>query len=102
METFTKLETDLATLVCRYMNKLQCKDRKKIVLSIRALETIYHTVSSSIGKLISLKQYLGGYRLDQVRDKAVEEGKEMPFKKKKKLPQRETVLAFTSTVIMEH
>ena len=41
----------LATLVCRYMHELQQKD-KKVVLSAKALETIYHTASSSIGKLI--------------------------------------------------
>ena len=57
----------LATLVCRYMHELQHKD-KKVVLSAKALETIYHTASSSIGKLISGKQYLGGYALEQVRD----------------------------------
>ena len=49
----------LATLVCWYMHELQQKD-KKVVLSAKALETIYHTASSSIGKLISSKQYLGG------------------------------------------
>ena len=42
----------LATLVCRYMHELQQKD-KKVVLSTKALETIYHTASSSMGKLIS-------------------------------------------------
>ena len=47
----------LATLVCRYMHELQQKD-KKVVLSAKALETIYHTASSSIRKLISGKQYL--------------------------------------------
>ena len=77
----------LATLVCRYMHELQQKD-KKVVLSVKALETIYHTVSSLIGKLISGKQYLGGYALEQVRDKVEAEGKELPFRKKKKLPQR--------------
>ena len=76
----------LATLVCRYMHELQQKD-KKVVLSAKALETIYHTESSSIGKLISGKQYLGGYALEQVRDKVEVEGKELPFRKKKKLPQ---------------
>ena len=40
----------LATLVCRYMHELQQKD-KKVVLSVKALETIYHTASSSIGNL---------------------------------------------------
>ena len=50
------------------MHELQQKD-KKVVLSAKALETIYHTVSSSIGKLILGRQYLGGYALEQVRDK---------------------------------
>ena len=40
----------LVTLVCRYMHELQQKD-KKIILSAKALETIYHTASSSIGNL---------------------------------------------------
>ena len=84
----------LATLVCRYMHELQQKD-KKVVLSVKALETIYHTASSSIGKLISGKQYLGGYALEQVRDKIEAEGKELPFRKKKKLPQRSSGLAKT-------
>ena len=85
----------LATLVCRYMHELQQKD-KKVVLSTKALETIYHTASSSIGKLISGKQYLGGAALEQLRDKVEAEGKELPFKKKKKLPQRSSGLAKTS------
>ena len=85
----------LATLVCRYMHELQQKD-KKVVLSAKALETIYHTVSSSIGKLISGKQYLGGAALEQLHDKVEAEGKELPFKKKKKLPQRSSGLAKTS------
>ena len=85
----------LATLVCRYMHELQQKD-KKVVLSVKALETIYHTVSSSIGKLISGKQYLGGAALEQLLDKFEAEGKELPFKKKKKLPQRSSGLAKTS------
>ena len=87
--------TYLATLVCRYMHELQQKD-KKVVLSAKALETIYHTASSSIGKLISGKQYLGGAALEQLRDKVEAEGKELPFKKKKKLPQRSSGLAKTS------
>ena len=61
----------------------------------KALETIYHTASSSIGKLISGKQYLGGYALEQVREKVEAEGKELLFKKKKKLPQRSSGLAKT-------
>ena len=87
--------TYLATLVCRYMHELQQKD-KKVVLSVKALEMIYHTGSSSIGKLISGKQYLGGAALEQLRDKVEAEGKELPFKKKKKLPQRSSGLAKTS------
>ena len=90
----------LATLVCQYVHKLQQKD-KKVVLSTKALETIYHTASSSIGKLISGKQYLGGYALEQVRDKVEAEGKELPFRKKK-LPQRSSGLAKTSSSAMEH
>ena len=86
----------LATLVCRYMHELQQKD-KKVVLSAKALETIYHTASSSIGKLISGKQYLGGAVLEQLRDKVEAEGKELPFKKKKKLPQRSSGLVKTSS-----
>ena len=35
----------LATLVCRYMNEAQWKE-KKLVLSVKALEQIYHTASS--------------------------------------------------------
>ena len=85
----------LATLVCRYMHELQQRDRK-VVLSAKALETIYHTASSSIGKLISGKQYLGGAALEQLCDKVEAEGKELPFKKKKKLPLRSSGLAKTS------
>ena len=91
----------LATLVCHYMHKLQQKD-KKVVLSAKALETIYHMASSLIGKLISGKQYLGGYALKQVHDKVEVEGKELPFRKKKKLPQQSSGLARTSSGIMEH
>ena len=47
-----KATSYLATLVCRYMNKLQRKD-KKVVLSAKALEAIYHTASNFVGKLIS-------------------------------------------------
>ena len=91
----------LATLVCWYMHELQQKD-KKVVLSAKALETIYHTASSSIGKLISGKQYLSGYTLEQVREKIEAEGKELPFRKKKKLSQRSTGLAKTSSSATEN
>ena len=87
----------LATLVCRYMHELQQKD-KKVVLSMKALEMIYHTASSLIGKLISGKHYLGGYALEQVHDKIEAEGKELPFRKKKKLPQRSSGLAKMSSM----
>ena len=73
-----------------------------MVLSVKALETIFHTASSSIGKLISSKQYLGRYALEQVHDKVEAEGKELPFKKKKKLPQRSSGLAKTSGGMTEH
>ena len=96
-----RVTSHLATLVCRYMHELQQKD-KKVVLSAKALETIYHTASSSIGKLISGKQYLGGYALEQVPDKVEVEGKELPFRKKKKLPQRLSGLVKTSSSVMEH
>ena len=86
----------LATLVCRYMHELQQKD-KKVVLSAKALKTIYHTASSSIGKLISGKQYVGRYALEQVCEKVEAEGKKLPFRKKKKLPQRLSGLAKTSS-----
>ena len=69
----------LATLVCRYMNELQRED-KKVVLSAKALEAIYHMASSSVGKLISGKQYLGGYAMEQQCGKAEAEGKELPYK----------------------
>ena len=56
------------------MNELQRKD-KKVVLSAKVLEAIYHTASSSVGKLISGKQYLGGYAMEQQRGKVEVEGK---------------------------
>ena len=90
----------LAMLVCRYMNELQRKD-KKVVLSVKALEAIYHTASSSVGKLISGKQYLGGYAMEQQHGKAEAEGKELPYKRRKKLQTKETAIPSTSEV-MEH
>ena len=85
----------LATLVCRYMNELQRKD-KKVVLSAKALEAIYHTASSSVGKLISGKQYLGGYAMEQQCEKAEAEGKELPYKRRKKLQTKDTAIPSTS------
>ena len=74
-----KATSYLVTLVCRYMNELQRKD-KKVVLSAKALVAIYHTASSLVGKLISGKQYLGGYAMEQQCRKAEAEGKELPYK----------------------
>ena len=51
-----------------------------MVLSAKALEAIYHMASSSVGKLILRKQYLGGYVMEQQCGKAEAEGKEMPYK----------------------
>ena len=82
-----KATSYLATLVCRYMNELQRKD-KKVVLSAKALEAIYHTASSSVGKLISGKQYQCG--------KAEVEGKELPYKRRKKLQTKDTAIPSTS------
>ena len=61
------------------MNELQRKD-KKVVLSAKVLKAIYHTASSLVGKLISGKQYLGGYAMEQQCGKAEAEGKELPYK----------------------
>ena len=82
------------------MNELQRKD-KKVVLSVKALEAIYHMASSSVGKLISGKQYLGGYAMEQQRSSAEAEGKELPYKRCKKLQKKETVIPSTSGV-MKH
>ena len=90
-----KATSYLATLVCRYMNELQRKD-KKVVLSAKALEAIYHTASSSVGKLISGKQYLGGYAMEQQRGKAEAEGKELPYKRCKKLQTKDMAIPSTS------
>ena len=87
----------LATLVCQYMNELQRKD-KKVVMSAKALEAIYHTASSSVGKLISGKQYLGGYAMEQQHGKAEAEGKELPYKWHKKLQTKDTAIPSTSGV----
>ena len=90
----------LVTLVCRYMNELQRKD-KKVVMSVKALEAIYHTASSSVGKLISGKQHLGGYAMEQQCGKAEVEGKELPYKRRKKLQTKHMAIPSTSGV-MEH
>ena len=85
----------LAMLVCRYMNELQRKD-KKVVLSAKALEAIYHMASISVGKLILGKQYLGGYAMEQQCGKAEVEGKELPYKRRKKLQMKDTAIPSTS------
>ena len=85
----------LATIVCRYMDELMRKDIQQ-VFGARALETIYHTASSSVGKLISGKHYLGGYALDQLRDQLESEGKELPLKKKKKIAPKDSSKPSTS------
>ena len=90
-----KATSYLAMLVCRYMNELQRKD-KKVVLSAKALEAIYHMASSSAGKLISGKQYLGGYAMEQQRGKAEAAGKELPYKRRKKLQKKDTAIPSTS------
>ena len=90
----------LVTLVCRYMNETQRKD-KKVILSAKALEAIYKTASSSVEKLISGKQYLGGYAMEQQRSKVQATGKELPYKRHKKLQTKETAIPLTSGV-MEH
>ena len=95
-----KAMTYLAKIVCRYMNKLQRKD-KKVVLSVKALEAIYHKASSSVGKLISEKQYLSRYVSEQQCGKAEAERKELPYKRRKKLQTKETAVPSTSEV-MEH
>ena len=69
----------LATLVCRYMNELQRKD-KKVVLSTKALEAIYHTSEQLCGKTDFGKAVSGGYAMEQQRGKAEVEGKELPYK----------------------
>ena len=90
-----KATSYLAMLVCRYMNELQRKD-KKVVLSAKALEAIYHTASSSVRKLISGKHYLGGYAMEQQHGKAEVEGKELPYKRCKKLQTKDTAIPSTS------
>ena len=73
-----KATSYLVMIICRFMDELMWKDTHQ-VLSARALETIYHTASSWVGKLISGKHYLGGYVLDQLIDKMEVEGKDSPL-----------------------
>ena len=51
----------LASLVTRYMDERMRKD-SQTVMSAKALEVIYHIASSSVGKLIPGKHYIGGYK----------------------------------------
>ena len=90
-----KATSYLVTLMCKYMNELQRKD-KKVVLSAKTLEAIYHTARSLVGKLISGKQYLGGYAMEQQRGKAEAEGRELPYKQRKKLQTKDTAIPSTS------
>ena len=55
----------LASLVTCYMDERMRKD-SKLMMSTRALETVFHTPSSSVGKLISGRHYIGGYELDKL------------------------------------
>ena len=77
----------LASLVTRYMDERMQKD-SQMVMSARSLETIYHIASSSVGKLISGKHYIGGYELDKIRDKKEKEGVPLAQKMKHKLPAK--------------
>ena len=94
-----KATSYLVSLVCHYMDELMHKT-KRLVLSSKALEVIYHTASSSVGKLISGKHYLGGYTLDQLQDKKEKEGTELPTKKKHKIMPKDT--SKPSMSVMEH
>ena len=75
----------LASLVTRYMDERMRKD-SQTVMSAKALEAIYHIASSSVGKLISGKHYIGGYELDKIRDKKEKEGVTLTQKTKHKRP----------------
>ena len=86
----------LACLVTRYMDELMQKD-KQLVLSSKALEVIYHMASSSAGKLILGKHYLGGYTLGQVHDKKEMEGAKILTKKKHKIMPKDSSQPSTSS-----
>ena len=85
----------LASLVTRYMDERMRKD-SQMVMSARTLETIYRTPSSSVGKLISGRHYIGGYKLDKIREKKGKDGVELPQRTKHKLPAK------PSTSTMSH
>ena len=61
------------------MDEVMRKDTHEILNCI-ALATIYCMASSSVGKLISGKHYLGGYTLDKLKDELEQQGKEIPTK----------------------
>ena len=84
----------LASLITRYMDERMRKD-SQMVMSARSLETIYHTPSSSVGKLISGKHYMGGYELDKIREKKEKEGVELPTRTRHKLPAKPSTSAMT-------
>ena len=86
----------LAALVTRYMDERMRKD-SQTVMSAKALEAIYHIASSSVGKLISGKHYIGGYELDKIRDKKEKEGVTLTQRTKHKCPP-----AKSSTYTMSH
>ena len=69
----------------------------QMVMSAKALEAIYHTASSSVGKLISGKHYTRGYELDKLREKKEKEGVTLTQKTKHKRPP-----AKSSTDTMSH
>ena len=82
----------LASLVTRYMDEQMRKD-SQMVMSAISLETLYHIASSSVGKLISVKHYIGGYKLDKIRDKKEKEGMPLVEKPKHKLPAKPSTSA---------
>ena len=75
----------LASLVTRYMDERMRKD-SQTVMSSKALEAIYHIASSSVGKLICGKHYIGGYELNKIHDKKEKEGVTLTQKTKHKRP----------------
>ena len=86
----------LASLVTRYMDERMWKD-SQMVMCAKALEVIYHTASSSVGKLISGKHYIGGYELDKLGEKKEKEGVTLTQKTKHKRPPTKS-----STYTMSH
>ena len=78
------------------MDERMRKD-SQTVMSAKALEVIYHIASSSVGKLISGKHYIGGYELNKIHDKKEKEGVTLTQKTKHKRPP-----AKSSTYTMSH